>query len=110
MRIDKMNEYELATDAHEDLTCLAEVFAWTDELFASIDDCASDQKMIASAALLRIRHLASLGRYLATNWQGTADSMAEKFQKEVEDCGPGLGITASAFSTAPSLERESEHA
>jgi hypothetical protein len=112
MRIDKMNEYELATEAQEDRRCLADVFAWTNEIFASIEDCSSDQKMIAGAALLRISRLAALGRNLSTNWQVTAESMSDKFEKELKDCESGLDITARAFATGScaSNARESEHA
>ncbi|RDK01627.1 hypothetical protein [Paraburkholderia lacunae] len=85
--LDMANEFELATDAHEDLTCLVGVFGWLNELFASIDDCASDREMIPGAALLRIHRLAELGSNVSTNWMGTAESMADKFAIELNKQG-----------------------
>jgi hypothetical protein len=77
------NEHELATDAHENLSGLAEIFAQLNELFVSIDEATENKTALPTATLRRIKILAGLGRYMAVNWEQMAESMADRFSREI---------------------------
>jgi len=77
------NEYELATDALEDLSGLAGVFAQLSEVFVSIDEATENKAVLPGVVLMRINRLAGLGRYMAVHWEQMAESMADKYSREI---------------------------
>lgn len=117
--IDKMNEFEMLSEATDDLNAVTEVFGWLDALLTSIEDYADDSKREAQVSLMKIREISGLGRYLAMSWKDTANSMAGKFEKQLKvelDDLASLAVTGHAFATksqpsSPIIKaRESEHA
>lgn len=75
---------QLMADAAEEVQGLADVFAWINELFVSIDDATENKTMADGVALIRIARLAALGRTLATDWQYIADSMSKRITEEAK--------------------------
>jgi hypothetical protein len=78
------NDYELATDARDDISNLAEILAQLNEVFVSIEAATENKVVLPIVALKRISRLAGLGRYMAGHWEEVADRMGSRFSREVD--------------------------
>jgi hypothetical protein len=63
--------------AADDLQTLSEVFGWLNAMFASIADASKKEGSSIESRLIRIMELAGCGRYLAGDWEGMAENMAD---------------------------------
>lgn len=60
-----------------DFETLGMVFGWLDAMLSSIEDTAKKEEGSPGARFIRIRELASCGRYLACDWQNTTENMTD---------------------------------
>ena len=63
--------------AADDLTTLGGVFGWLNAMLGSITDAAKDEGRENGSRLIRIKELATCGRYLAGDWESMAENMAD---------------------------------
>ncbi len=70
--------------AAEDFDTLRLVFGWLSAIFLSIEDMTKEDGRIPEAKLARIKELAGCGRYLACDWENTAERMTEGLSDELQ--------------------------
>ncbi|CAG4908340.1 hypothetical protein [Paraburkholderia saeva] len=70
-------------EATDCLTCLAEVFGWLNTLLVHIEEQVHREASEPRFLLARIDDLIGPARYLSEYWRGEAESVAGRFQQEL---------------------------